>query len=146
MRLFKHLKQIVSIVALGVALIFIISYAYFQSQNPQIAQTSNTFTWEGELDPNEFDNWKIVGTQPTPKGNIWVFMKNPDLVSPIKIVSIAVDRDKNVLSYCYFKNGNPYSYFFDSGENKYKQHHFTQGERKSCMRCHQDKIIPWQEV
>lgn len=100
----------------------------------------SAFAWEGELDPNEFDKWKVVGTQPTSEGFMWVFIKNPDEESPIEIVSMAVDREGTLFLYRYFKEGNPYSYVFDDEEVKYKQHHLTQKERNSCMRCHQDKV------
>lgn len=146
MRLFKHLKQIVSIVALGIALIFIIGCAYSQSQNPQIAQTPNIFTWEGELDPNKFDKWKVINAQPMTKEYAWIFVQNPDPISPIKVVHMTVDKDMRLLSYQYFKNGEPYRYVFTYGENKYKRHHFTQEERNSCMKCHSDKVVPQQEV
>jgi len=79
-----------------------------------------SFTYEGELDPNEFNKWKVLSVQPpTPQGVFWMYVKNPDQASPIDIVAMVVDLDSTLLGYRYFKGGEPYSYVFDSNEEKY---------------------------
>ena len=100
------------------------------------------FSWEGELDPNEFDNWKVVSVQPTPQGFLWMLVKNPDEESPIDIVAMAVDANSTLIAYRYFKYGEPQSYIFDISEDKYVRHHFTDEQKKSCMKCHSDRLVP----
>ena len=100
------------------------------------------FDWEGELDPNEFDKWKVISVQPTPQGLVWMFVKNPDQAAPGDIVAMAVDPNFTLLSYRYFKHGEPHSYVFDVEQGKYLRHHFTEEQRKSCMKCHSGKLIP----
>ena len=95
------------------------------------------FTWEGKLDPNEFNNWKTVKQWQT--GNLLlVVVKNPDESSPIEKVALFVNTISNdLLAYRYFEYSKPYSFVFDSRQDKYVQDS-TQG----CMKCHQtDKEI-----
>lgn len=100
------------------------------------------FSWDGELDPNEFDKWKLLSVQPGPQGFLWMYVKNPNQASAIDIVAMAVSLNSTLLSYRYFKHGDPYSYIFDSNEGKYVQQHFTDEQRQSCMKCHSDKLVP----
>ena len=99
------------------------------------------FTWEGELDPNEFDKWKFKSMFPSPQGWWWVMVANPDESSPIDAVALLVDNNKNVLGYRYFKDGEPYGYFFDPAIQKYTKHEYTAEQRKDCMGCHEGKVV-----
>ncbi len=99
-------------------------------------------TWEGELDPNEFRNWKLLSVTLNVEGLAWVFIKNPDQTSPIDTVALAVDLDSNILGYRYFKDGEPYSYVLDNNEDKYVRHYFTHEEKESCVKCHSGELIP----
>ena len=101
-----------------------------------------SFSWEGELDPNDFDNWEVISIQPTPRGLVWMFIKNPDPASPIDIVAIATDVNAILHGYRYFKYGIPYKYVFDDEQEKYVRHHFTDEQRRSCMKCHSNKLVP----
>lgn len=94
------------------------------------------FTWEGELNPDEFDKWKVVSAQPTPQGFLWMFVKNADEESPIDIAAMAVDINSTLIGYRYFKYGEPYSYIFDRTRDKYVRYRFTVEEKESCKRCH----------
>ena len=96
------------------------------------------FTWEGELNPNEFDNWKLVSVQPTPQGYFWVFIENPDQTSAIDVVVMEVDLNSMLRSYRYFKYGEPHIYIFDNDQQKYVRHYFTNEQKKSCIQCHND--------
>ncbi len=107
---------------------------------------SVSFDWEGELDPNEFDKWKVISIQPTPQGLVWMFVKNPDQAAPVDIVAMAVDLDFTLFGYRYFKYGIPYSYVFDVEQGKYVQHRLTDEQRRSCMKCHRDKLIPQADI
>ena len=101
------------------------------------------FTWEGELNPNQFDNWEILSIQNSNNPSIiFSFISNPDKTSPIKkVVVVILAFDGSLVEYRYFKDGRPYSYVFD-GKGKYVQYKYTLEERKRCMACHQDQIIP----
>ncbi len=123
-------KHIRILLALGVCLAFILS-----GHLPLAA-----FTWEGELNPNEFDSWKLLSIQPTSQGYFWVIIENPDRGSPIDVVALRVDSNSNVLGYRYFKDGEPYLYIFDSNEDKYVRYYFTQEDKESCMKCHSGGI------
>ena len=94
------------------------------------------FDWEGELDPNEFDKWKVISVQPTPQGLVWMFVKNPDEESPIDIVAMAVDLNFALLSYRYFKFGIPYSFVFNPDLEKYVKKPLTEEQKDGCMKCH----------
>ncbi len=98
------------------------------------------FTWEGELDPNEFDKWELVSIIPNPQGFSWVMIKNPDQSSPIDVVAMLVDSSSNVLGYRYFKDNEPYGYFFDIAQQKYVRHQYSPEQKKGCMQCHSDKV------
>jgi len=120
----KHIKAL--LVVLGICLMFCLC----------------AFSWEGELDPNEFDKWEVLSVQPTPQGLVWIFARNPDQASPIDIVAMAVDLNSALFGYRYFKYGQIYSYVFNTGEDKYVRQYFTDEQKKSCMKCHSDKLIP----
>ena len=100
------------------------------------------FTWEGELDPNDFDKWKLISVQPSPQGIFWMLVENLDKDSPIGIVAMGVAGDSTLIGYRYFKYGEPYSYVFDSNEEKYVRQRFTDEERRSCVRCHTGRLVP----
>lgn len=94
------------------------------------------FTWEGELNPNEFDDWELVSVRPAAPGYFWVFVENPDRASSIDVVVMEVDLDSNMLSYRYFKYGEPRLYVFDRDRGGYVRYSFTREEKESCARCH----------
>lgn len=98
------------------------------------------FTWEGELDPNEFDKWEVISVLPDPyQSAMWVIIQNPDPEATIEKVALLVDVETNLLGYRYFKHGLPYSFWFDDEQNKYIEYKFTQEERTGCMECHTDQ-------
>lgn len=103
--------------------------------------TAFAFTWEGELNPDEFDNWNLISVQPTSRGYLWVFMENPDQTSPIDVVVMEVDSDSMLRGYRYFKYGEPHIYIFDNSQQKYVRHHLTDEQKKSCLKCHR-KAVP----
>lgn len=99
-------------------------------------ETEAGFTWEGELDPNEFDKWEKIFVSPGPRiGTAWVFIKNPDYGSPIEIVALQIKFEGYLLAYRYFKDGEPYVYVFN-GKDKYVQLDLSNEQRRSCMECH----------
>ena len=99
------------------------------------------FTWEGEFDPNEFDNWEMISVIPNPGGISWVLVKNPDKSASIDTVALLVDLNSNLLGYRYFRHGEPFGYFFNMDQEKYVRHNYTPDQRKACMHCHSDRLI-----
>jgi len=104
------------------------------------------FTWEGELNPDEFSKWEILSIQPTPQGLSYVFIKNPDPNSPIEVVAMMVGYNSILFGYRYFKYGEPYVFAFDPEEAKYKQVPLTEEQKKGCMECHEKPKIPQRAV
>jgi len=98
------------------------------------------FTWEGELDPNEFDKWELVSVIPSQNGLSWITVKNPNPEHAIDTVALLADLNSNLLGYRYFKGGEPYGYLFDTEQEKYVRYEYTPEERKGCMGCHSDKV------
>jgi len=99
-----------------------------------------SFTWEGELNPDEFGSWVIVGSSPLIGELFWLFLKNPDQTSPIKIVAVLTDFGLVRYGYRYFKYGEPYKYMFNVEQDKYVRKHLTEEERQRCMKCHGNKF------
>lgn len=101
------------------------------------------FTWEGELDPDDFDDWKVIkATEFDARGILWVFWRNPDTDSPIKVVVGEIYFDETLIMYRYFKRGEPHMFYLDKQKNRYVRYSFTDEERKNCMSCHQDEVEP----
>jgi len=152
----RHLS---TIIALGVALAFIVLIGLSVCVSEALSvpdsddqcdyvvppEPSEWFSWDGELNVNEFDNWEVLSTQFIPQGT-WVFIKNPDITSPIKIVAMAIDYEQNLWGYRYFKDSQPYSFRFNPDNTKYEEYKFTQEERNGCMKCHQDKIVAQEAI
>lgn len=98
------------------------------------------FTWEGELDPNEFDKWIPIDVRPNPQGSAWVFAENPDRSSPIKVVALIIIPSGALLGYRYFKYGEPHSFIFDVENNKYVREELTSEQRSGCIKCHDGSV------
>ena len=105
-----------------------------------IAISVMAFTWEGELDPNEFDKWELAYAMPQSNGVSWYVVKNPDKSELIDTVALLVDLNANLLGYRYFIGNEPHGYFFDLDEEKYKRHKYTQEQKQACMECHSGKV------
>jgi len=103
---------------------------------------SHAFTWEGELDPNEFDKWELTTVMPNPGGISWVIVKNPDPTHPIEMAALLIDVSSNLLGYRYFKGGEPFGYFFDMDQEKYVRFEYTGQQKQGCMQCHQGHVQP----
>jgi len=67
------------------------------------------FTWEGDVNPNEFNKWAIIGREASPLGppTMIEVIKNPDPASPIKTVMAFIeyyDGTGYLVGYAYEKN------------------------------------------
>ena len=101
---------------------------------------TSAFTWEGELNPNNFDSWSLTNVFPLPSGLTFIIIQNPNEMSGIRKVALVVDQYSNLLGYRYFKQAEPYLYIFDLEEEKYKRKILTKEEGDACMKCHLDKL------
>ena len=111
-----------------------------------VSLTLVSFTYDGELDPNNFDKWEEISRHITPQGRFWVFIKNPDETSSIKTVVMLVTFQGNLIGYRYFKYGRPYQFTLNTIQDKYVQYHFTKKQIQGCMRCHQGQIVPGEKI
>ena len=109
-------------------------------------------SWEGELNPTEFEKWETVREL---KGNnadaMWLIAKNPDEFSPIYFVVLIyraeylkgkygeVKREIILVEYRYFKHGEPYVFNYDRIEEKYWKLAIPDWKRKQCLHCHKQK-------
>ncbi len=110
-----------------------------ETPDPVSTEMEAGFTWEGELDPNEFDKWEKITTSPGPRiGTAWVFIKNPDCGAPIEIVALQIKFEGYLLAYRYFKDHEPYVYVFNVIQNKYIRLRMTEDQKRSCMECHKE--------
>lgn len=95
---------------------------------PSQKDTSETTTYEGELDPNLFSGWPVVGSGPAPMGPpfLLVTIQNPDEKSGIKHVVVLIMTAFDgayIMSYGYEKDGLRYFYRLDTEANKYVRYY-----------------------
>jgi len=103
---------------------------------------SHAFTWEGELDPNEFGTWKPISRELVTLGLFQVMVQNPDPTSPIKRAVLYISCNDDLLGYQYFKQGKPYRFWFDKEQEKYARTPISEKEKQGCMKCHQGQGPP----
>jgi len=100
------------------------------------------FTWEGELDPNEFDKWQIIGAEIVNPLTMIATAQNPDMRAEIQRIQMFIYIDGTLISYRYFKDGEIYDYVFNSDKYMYERHQHTEKDRQSCIQCHSVKLAP----
>jgi len=106
-----------------------------------------SFFWEGELDPNEFSSWNIIGMHPDFSADFaWVYVKNPDERSSIKIVALGINFDGTMYGYRYFKEGMGYEYMWNSRQNKFIGGRLSEMEIRECRKCHEREIVLQQNI
>lgn len=138
----KQSLILITIIAIISALILIFSFKYAQPSE-LIRQTAGGFTWEGELDPNEFVEWpRDAGSYRMINPVIGkVTVENPDKNSPIQRIQILIYLPaEKLIAYRYFKEGKIYIYELDCNKNKYVRRHLTTEEKQGCMKCHQREL------
>lgn len=110
-------------------------------------------SWEGELNPTEFDKWETVKelTHSDPD-EMWIIAKNPDEFSSIYFVVLIYRREYKkgkygevhieavLAEYRYWKDGEPYVFNYDRLEDKYWQIDIPDWKRKQCLQCHKQKL------
>ena len=80
--------------------------------------TALAFTFDSELNPEEFYNWERVEFfRTSPYGGV-VMLKNPDPNARIKVGSLNIYGGE-VLSYSYVIDGKTYTYEFNNETNNY---------------------------
>jgi len=104
---------------------------------------AHSFTFEGELDPNEFIEWPVIGRSLISPEIGTVVVQNPDSSSPIQKIQLLIYVSTDTLiAYQYFKNGEIYQYVLDIEKDRYVRKLYTDEEKKGCMKCHENEIRP----
>ena len=100
------------------------------------AGPSETFTWEGEFDPNIFTKWEVAEAKMINPGIIMAIVQNPDKKAEVQKIQMTIHTDGTLLSYRYFKRSEIYEYKINIDNNKYKRMKYTEKKRLSCIICH----------
>lgn len=101
------------------------------------------FTYEGEINPEEFRTWvSIPGTETMVNTFVaTAVLVNPDQESKIKKVRIFVFiLTSKLMGYRYFKGNELFVYVLDLERNKYVREYLSESERKDCSRCHKSLL------
>jgi len=101
------------------------------------------YTYEGEIDPKEFLNWKQVeGSGRWESSLIWTaVLSNPDKESKIKEVRVYILVNQKLIGYRYFKQNELFMYQLDMETDKYIRTFLSKEETKKCMKCHKDMLV-----
>ena len=78
------------------------------------------WTYESHINPDQFDNWKIVKFTIKSPVIVEIILDNPNQSSNIKRVTVFIDRERDLLGYNYVMNDIKYYYFFDNETECYK--------------------------
>jgi len=148
--IWKHTgwKAVVTLlVIIGIALLFLLQgCATTQSRKDapeEVISEDPDYTWDGELDPHEFNNetkWTYAGTLQQDYSTVWVILANVDTASPIDHVALLTDAYGNVLAYRYFKLNEPHVFSFDTDKLHYREYTYTEAQKQECFTCHADRV------
>jgi hypothetical protein len=100
------------------------------------------FTWEGELDPNEFVKWQIIETKMFNSLTMIATAQNPDKGAKVQRIQMFIYINGTLLSYRYFKGGEIYEYELNLDKDMYERRKHTEKYRQSCKQCHNVKLVP----
>ena len=107
---------------------------------------AHPFTFEGNLNPDEFAEWPRVSQGMIPPVIGRIIVQNPDASSPIQKIQLLIFVPADTLiTYQYFRNGEIFRYELDIKADRYVRKHLTGEEKIGCMKCHEDKIIGGQK-
>lgn len=133
---------------LMVMIIFLFACTHPQTYQQQITAeieriaAEPLFSWDGELDPNLFDDWEVSSTFAGPiPGVVWTVVLNPDPQALIHKVALLLDLNASLIVYQYFKGSEVFSYWYDETLNRYSQQTFTEAERQACAECHRPEDL-----
>lgn len=135
------MKKILNFILVSLVLLFsIVSFIFLFC----------AFTYEGEINPNDFDKpekWKMIKFYPDPINKIVkVFLQNQDSLMPINIVFCKCNFNGELISYRYFKYGEPYLFLYNTKEDKYMEYKLSMKERTECMECHKVKTKKLKDI
>ena len=100
-------------------------------------------TWEGELNPNNFDppEWVLVKSARISNTTGVIILDNADQSQPIKRVELTVFISTNtLLQYRYFKGEESFTYYLDPEKNRYTLWRMTLEEQEACANCHSNMV------
>lgn len=93
--------------------------------------------WEGDLNPEDFENWEVVKIVEQTQNFIYLITKNPSETSNIKFVFLAYTIKGQLVEYYYFKNNKPYIFLYFENIDKFKK--LPDWKTKKCLECHEQK-------
>jgi len=101
------------------------------------------FTYEGEMNPEEFLTWApIPGTERMVNAFVVsVVLANSDQTSKIKKVRVFIfTPTSKLIGYRYFKGNELFMYVLDMERNKYIRKYLSESERRDCASCHKSLL------
>lgn len=94
-----------------------------------------------QINPEEILNWEVIKITPAPQpGFLWMFLRNPNYYSEIKIVAALANIKFYLFGYRYFRGVSPYEFKLNPETGEYIGGLLSGEERKSCVRCHRAKL------
>ena len=101
------------------------------------------FTYEGEINPEEFLAWdNVPGTERMEDTFVMsVVLANPDQTLKIKKIRTYVFiLTSKLIGYRYFKENELFIYTLDIERNKYVRRYLSESKRKDCAQCHKSLL------
>ena len=112
----------------SLVLIFLVALA--------LCGSAGAYTWEGKLDPKDFDKWKMVSVgRHEYQGCVWVVVENPNAEATIRKVNLEVCQ-KMLIGYTYFEFGKLHVFRYDIKGDRYIEIKFTRKQERRCFGCH----------
>lgn len=107
------MKKLLQIFFISAALFLIFCFCGFA------VQMGNCWTYDGELNPDDFDTWEVVSVAPCPSGapHAHVLIQS----SYGLFIELKVDSAMNLLAYFYTKDGVDYEFTYDPETEHYTQ-------------------------
>ena len=101
-----------------------------------ISWIAMAFTYEGEMDPDEFTMWELVQSDMISFIKMVAIVQNPDREADVQRIQMFMYINGTLLSYRYFKGGEAYNYELNIDKDRYERRRYTDKERRACMKCH----------
>lgn len=89
-----------------------------------------------QITPEEFQHWEVIKVVPGQSGLYWLFFRNPDYFSNLKIIAGLVNVEFVLLGYRYFRGVNVYEFKLEPETGKYIGGLLTGEKRRLCIKCH----------
>jgi hypothetical protein len=106
-----------------------------------IGLNANALSWEGELNPTEFNKWEGVKIVYENTWYVHIIAKNRDETSRISLVNLTYRKEGGkLMEYSYFKEGEVYIFKYHEDTDSYKRAPLLKWEKERCLNCHRPKV------